>query len=161
EDPVREAAESLAFRAMTVGKYLGDENPDDRSLTDRVRGNEGEDTNRHDRVMLCKKGPGDETERADVAERADKEKSATAQPVNQPEADKGENKVGDADSDGLQQRGFCTQPGKFKYARSEVKNRVDAGELVEECDEDGKQDRFAKTTCPEMCRRRFFRGRRN
>src|ERR1035437_1323 len=62
EDPVRETAEGLTFRAMTVGKYLGDEDPDDRSLTDRVRGNEGKDTNRHDRVMRRKEGPGHETE---------------------------------------------------------------------------------------------------
>ena len=48
EDPVCETAEGLAFRALPVGKYLGYENPDVCSLTDSVRGNEGEDTNRHD-----------------------------------------------------------------------------------------------------------------
>jgi len=38
-----ETAQSLAFRAMPIGKYLGDENPNHRPLTDRVRGDEGED----------------------------------------------------------------------------------------------------------------------
>src|ERR1019366_2315122 len=94
EDPVREAAESLTFRAMAVGKYLGDENPDDRSLTDRVRGDEGKDTNRHDRVMLRKEGPRNEPEKSKEAKRANEEKRAAAQPVNEPEADKGEGEIG-------------------------------------------------------------------
>src|SRR4029077_19687790 len=130
EDPVRKAAESLTFGTMTVGKDLGDKDPDDRSLTDRVRGNEGEDANRHDAVMLRKKSPCNQTERADVSERPDKEKRATAQPVNEPQTDKGKDEIGKADADGLQQRCFRRQSGKFKYARSEIKNRIDAGKLV-------------------------------
>jgi len=159
EDPVCEAAEGLTLRTMTVGKYLGDENPDDRSLANGVRGDEGEDTNRHDAVMLRKKSPGNQTERADVSERADKEKRAATQPVNEPEADKRENEIGEADANGLQQRGFRAQPGKFKYAWGEIENRIDAGELVEKCNQDGEQNRFAKTACPEMCRGCSFRGR--
>src|SRR5882762_11311148 len=89
EDPVREAAEGLTFRAMTVRKYFGDEHPDDRSLADRVRGDKGKNTNWHDAVMLRKKSPGNQTERSDIAERSNKEERAAAQPVNEPEADKG------------------------------------------------------------------------
>src|ERR1700676_4946091 len=133
EDPVRKAAEGLTFGTMAVGKYLGDENPDDRSLANGVRGDEGEDTNRHDAVMLRKKSPGNQTERADVSERADNEKRAATQPVNEPKANKREDEIGQADANGLQQRGFRAQPGKFKYARREIENRIDAGELVEEC----------------------------
>ena len=47
---MREAAERLAFGAMAVGKDFGNENPDDRSLTDGVRGDEGEDADRHDGI---------------------------------------------------------------------------------------------------------------
>ena len=101
-------------------------------------------------IMICKKGPGDEAERGDVAERADIKKSAPAQPVNQPEADERENKIGDADADRLQQRGFCAEAGKFKNARREIQNRVDARHLIEERNQDGEQDRFAKTSRPEM-----------
>src|ERR1019366_3005275 len=106
-----------------------------------------------------KESPRHETERSDVAGRANKEEGAAAQPVNEPEADKGESEIRDADADGLEQRGFCSQTGKSKYARSEVENRIDAGELVEERNEDGKQNRFAQTACPETRRRCFFRGR--
>src|SRR5438876_4501674 len=145
ENPVREAAERLAFGAMTVGKYFGDEYPNDRSLTDRVRGDKGENTNRHDREMLSKESPGNQTERSDVAERSNKKKRAATQPVNEPEADKSEHEISDADADGLEQRRFRSQPGKFKYARREIENRIDAGELVEKRNQDGKQDRFAQT----------------
>ena len=145
ENPVREAAERLAFGAMTVGKYFGDEYPNDRSLTDCVRGDKGENTNRHDREMLSKESPGNQTERSDVAERSNKKKRATTQPVNEPEADKSEYEISDADADGLEQRCFRSQAGKFKYARREIENRIDAGELVEKRNQDGKQDRFAQT----------------
>ena len=110
KDPVREAAEALTFRAMTVGKYLRDENPDDRTLTDRVGGDEGEDTNGDDREMLRKEGPGNQTKGRDVAERANKEKRSAAQPVNQPKADKGEDEISDADADGLEQRRLAAKP---------------------------------------------------
>ena len=58
EDPVRETAESLAFGAMAIGKNLGDENPDHRSLSDGVSGDEGENADRHDGVVLREEGPG-------------------------------------------------------------------------------------------------------
>src|SRR5580698_1493759 len=72
EDPVCEAAQSLAFRAMTIGKYLGDKYPDDRALADRVRSDEGENANRYERQMISKKRPRNEAERRDVAVRANK-----------------------------------------------------------------------------------------
>ena len=81
---------------------------------------------------------------SDVAERADVEQRAAAQPVNQPEADEGEDQIRDADADGLQQRGFRAQAGHLEDARREVKNRVDARELVKERDQDGQQDRNAQ-----------------
>jgi len=91
--------------------------------------------------MACaamKESPGNRSQRCDVTERANKEQRAAAQPVNEPQANKGENEIGNTDADGLQQRGFRTQAGKFKYARREVKNRIDARELVEECYENGQ-----------------------
>src|ERR1700688_1497530 len=48
EDPVGEAAQSLTFRSMTIGKYLRDKYPDDRSLANRGRRNEAENAYWHD-----------------------------------------------------------------------------------------------------------------
>src|SRR5208337_2576807 len=157
KDPMREAAQGLTFSAMPVWKYLGNKNPDDRCLPDGVRSNEGKNADWHDRKMLSKKRPGHQSERADVAERANKKKRASSQSVNQPEANKGKNEIGNADADRLQQRRLCPEPSKFKDARSEVENRVDAGELIEERNQNGQQNRFAQTPCPEMCRRSSFR----
>ena len=126
EDPVREAAERLALGALPIRKDLRNKHPNDRALTDGMRGDEGEDTNRHDAVVLGKKSPGNQTERADVSERADKEKRAATEPVNQPEADEGENQVGQPNPDGLQQGGLCSEAGKFKHAGRKIQNRVDA-----------------------------------
>ena len=47
-------------------------------------------------------------------------------PVNEPETDKSENQIRDADADRLQQRGLRAQSGKFKDARREIENRIDA-----------------------------------
>src|ERR1700726_1881292 len=100
--------------------------------------------------MVGKKRPGDETKRGDIAERADVEEGSAAQAVNQPETDKSENEIGDADPDGLQQCSFCGEARQFKDTRREIQNRVDPGHLVEECNQDGEQDRFAKAARPEM-----------
>src|ERR1700732_3636191 len=107
--------------------------------------------------MTCKEGPGDETKRGDVAERANIKKCTPAQAVNQPEADESENQIGHANSDRLQQSSFCGEAGQFKDAGSEVQNRIDAGKLVEESNQDGEQDRFAQTSGPEMSGRCFLR----
>jgi len=48
EDPVREAAEGLAFGAMTIRKYLRDKNPNDGALSDGVGRDERKDANRND-----------------------------------------------------------------------------------------------------------------
>lgn len=71
EDPVREAAQRLTLRAMTIGKYLRNKHPNDGALADCVGSDEGEDAHRHDREMIAEKGPGHEAERGDVAERTD------------------------------------------------------------------------------------------
>src|ERR1700722_15221287 len=152
-----ETAESLTFGAMAIRKYLGDENPDDRALPNRVRGDEGEDADRNERKMIGKERPRDQAQRDDVAERADIEKSAAAQPVNQPEADKSENEISDADADGLQQRSLCPETGKFKDARRKIQNGVDAGQLIEERNQDSEHDRLAQTRSPEMSRLRLLR----
>src|SRR5579872_1232292 len=78
ENPVREAAQRLAFGAMTVGKNLGDEDPDHRSLADGMRRDESKNTRRHDGVMLRKESLSDQAERSNVAERADIEQSSAA-----------------------------------------------------------------------------------
>src|SRR5271163_638991 len=156
EDPVRPAAHTLPFRAMAIGKYFGDENPDHRSLADRVRGDEGEDANRHDQEVTGKESPRDQPERSDVADRADIKKSAPADPVNQPESDKGENQIRDADANRLQQRSLSGESGQFKDARREIQNRIDARHLIKERNQDGKQDWFPKTHRPKMSRRKFL-----
>ena len=84
EDPVGEAAQSLALRPMAVGENLGDENPDYRSLSNRVCGNERENADRHNGVVLGEKSPGHKAERENVAERSDIEKSPAAEAVDQP-----------------------------------------------------------------------------
>src|SRR5580658_7924247 len=103
--------------------------------------------------MSGKEGPGNETERSDIAERPNIEKGTPAQPINQPKADKGENEIRGANTNRLQQRCFCAEAGKFEYAGREVQDRIDAGKLVKEGNQDGEQDRFAKTSRPEMSRR--------
>src|SRR5579864_7683610 len=105
---------------MTIGKYLGDKKPNNRSLPDRVRGNKGEDTNRHERKMLGKEGPCHEAKRSDVAERADIKKRAPAESVNQPQADKSKDEIGHANSDGLQQSSLCGKAREFKDAGREI-----------------------------------------
>src|SRR5258708_28569623 len=102
--------------------------------------------------MTGKERPGNQAERRDIAERSDIEQCAAAQPVNQPESDERKNEIGNADADRLQQRGFCAEASQFKYARREVQNRIDAGELVEERNQDGEQDGFAEALRPEMSR---------
>ena len=95
-----ETAEGLTFRTLTVGKDFGNENPDDRALSNSVRSDKGEDANRHDGVMLREEGPSHQTERGDVAERADIEQGAAAEPVDEPEANECEDQIGDADAKG-------------------------------------------------------------
>ena len=102
--------------------------------------------------MLREKSPGHQAERSDVTERTNEKKRAPAQPVNQPQADKSKDQIGHADADGLQQRGLRTQTSQLKNARREIKNRIDAGKLVEKRDEDGQQDRPAQPPRPEMRR---------
>ena len=144
-----EAAESLAFGAMAVGENFGDEDPDDGALADSVGGDEGEDAGGHDGIVLREEGPCRQAERGDVSEGTDVEKSAAAEAVDQPEPDKSKNQICDADADGLQERGFGAESGEFEDARREIKDRVDAGKLVEERDQDGEKDWFAQATRPE------------
>ena len=51
------ASKTLTFGAMAIGKDLGDEARSPR-LTNRVRGDKGENANGNDRVMRFKKSPG-------------------------------------------------------------------------------------------------------
>src|ERR1039458_734390 len=48
------------------------------------------------------------------------------------------------------------EAGQFKDARREIQNCVDAGELVEEGNQDGEQDRFLQPFGPETSRRRLL-----
>ena len=59
--------------------------------------------------MLCEEGPRHQPKRDDVPERADVEKRAPAEPVDQPQADKSENEIRNANPDRLQQRRFGTE----------------------------------------------------
>src|SRR3978361_670205 len=100
--------------------------------------------------MLGKEGPCDQAERGNIAERANVKKRAPPQSVNQPETDESENQIGHANTNRLKQRSFCAQAGEFKDAGSEIQNRVDAGELVEEGNQDREQDRFLQAPGPEI-----------
>src|ERR1041385_5972277 len=153
EHPVCRAAERLARRAVGVGEDLGDQNPDHGALADRVRRDKGEDAGRHDGDVAGIEGPRAEAERRDVAERADEQQRAPAEPVDEPEADEGEDEVRDADADRLQQRRLLAETGEAEYARREVEDRVDAGELVEERDEEGERDGDAEAPGPKALAR--------
>src|ERR1019366_2522050 len=148
EKPVRKTAQRLAFNTKLVWKYFRDEHPDDRPLTDGVGGDEAKDANGNNRKMFSKERPSDQSQREDVTKRADIEQRAPPQTINEPQPKKSENQVGQADADGLQQRGFGTQTGQFKDARRKVENGVDAGELVEEGDQKCQQDRRLELSAP-------------
>src|ERR1035438_1418126 len=59
----------------------------------------------------------------------------------------------------MEQRIFGPGAGESENTRREVEHRVDAGELVEEGDEEGQQDRNAQLPRPEMGRDNALRGR--
>ena len=159
-----ETAERLAFGAVAVGEDLRNEHPNNRPLAHGVRGDERKDAPRHNGVVLREKRPCCQPQRRDIAKRADVEQRAPAEPVNQPEAHEGEDQVGDANADGLEQCGFLAQAAHLENARREVEHRVDTGELIEEGDQDREEDRNAQTPGPElggdcllgMCRRHQF-----
>src|ERR1700733_5273739 len=96
EDPVREASQSLALRAVAIGENLRYKHPDDRSLANRMRCDKPEDAGRHDREMSSKERPRYQPERSDVSERADIKKSAPPQTVDQPKSHERKYEVRDA-----------------------------------------------------------------
>src|SRR5260221_9434607 len=102
--------------------------------------------------MLREERQGNETERADITERPNVKQRASAQPVNEPQPHEGEDEIGHTNSHRLEQRGFRRQTGQLKNARSEIENRVDAGELIEEGDQKGQQDRSAQAHSPKTRR---------
>src|SRR5262245_33547268 len=108
-----EATQGLPFGPMTIREDLGNENPDHRSLAHGVRGDERKKAGRDDGKMLGEETPRNQSQREDVAKRADVEQTAPADPVNQPQAQKGENDVDDANPSGLQQRGLLAQARHF------------------------------------------------
>src|ERR1700683_393047 len=107
--------------------------------------------------MPGKEGPCHKSKRGDVAERANIKKRTPAQAVDQPESDKCENEIGKANANRLQQGGLRAETGKFKDARGEVQNRIDARHLIEECNQNGEENRFPKTRRPKMIRRCLLR----
>ena len=104
-------------------------------------GDEREDAERDDRKRLGIERPRAQPERGDIAERPDVEEGAASEAVDEPETDVGEDEVGDADADGLEQRGLLAEPCPLEDARREVEDGVDAGKLVEEGDEECEHDR--------------------
>ncbi len=71
KDPVSEAAESLTFRAMAVGKDLGNEYPNHGALSNGVRCDESENADGNDRVMAGEESPSHQSKRGDVTEGSD------------------------------------------------------------------------------------------
>src|SRR5690348_17477638 len=88
--------------------------------------------------------PRAQTEGCDVAERSDREQSSAAQSIDQPQSDESENEIGDADSDRLQQCCLGAESGHLEYARREIEDRVDSGELIEERDQEREHDRHTQ-----------------
>ena len=99
EYPMCEAAECLAFCAVTVGEDFRDEDPDDRALTDGMGRDESEDADGHDGVMLGEERPRNQAERDDVANGADIKQRAPAESIDQPQSNEREDQVGESDSD--------------------------------------------------------------
>src|SRR5438445_4591234 len=131
ENPMRRAAERLARRPVLVREYLGDQNPDHRALTDGVRRDESKNAGGHDRVVMREERPGAESQRRDISVGANRQQRAAPEAVDQPEADEGEDEIGDADADGLEQRRARAESSHLEYARGEVENRVNSGHLIE------------------------------
>src|SRR5450631_2437965 len=135
---------------MTVGKYLRNENPDDRALAYGVCRDECENTRGNDGVVRRKKCPRDQPKGHNVAKRTYIQKRPPSQAVNQPESDEGEHQVGYPNSHRLQQRGLGPEPGKLKESWSEVQDCVNARQLVEECNQNRKQNGPAELAGPEI-----------
>jgi len=161
ENPVGEAAERLALRPVTVRENLRDQDPDDRSLSDRVRCNERKHARGNDGKRFGEERPRTKAERGDVAKRADVKQGAATEAVDQPEADESKDQVGDPDADRLEQCRFLPQTGELENARCEIQDRIDARELVEESEQEGKQDRRFQPHAPEPSGARLIVGHRS
>jgi hypothetical protein len=84
--------------------------------------------------MAAEESPGHQSQRADIPERADEQKRATSQAIDEPKPYEGKHEIGEPDADRLKQSRFGSQSGEFEDARCEIENRVDPRELVEEGD---------------------------
>src|SRR5512139_806073 len=84
KNPMRGTAKSLSGRAMTVREDLADEDPDHRSLSHRMRGDERENAKRDEGEMLSVEGPGTKTQGKDVSERADDQQGSAAKMIDKP-----------------------------------------------------------------------------
>ena len=127
KDPMGGAAQGLALGAIAVGEDFGDKYPDDGTLAHGMRGDEREDTGGDDAEMQREKGPGRKSQGKNVAKGANEKEGAPTQPVDQPQANKSEDQIRDANADGLQERRFGAQAGHFKNTRGKIKDGIDAG----------------------------------
>ena len=125
ENPVSGTTQRLALCPVTIRENLGNEDPDNGTLTDRMGSDEGKDAKRDDAKVFGEKGPGTQTERHDVAKGSDVEKSPPAESINEPESEKGEDQIGDSNSNGLKQSCLFIESGEFKGPRRTVENRID------------------------------------
>ena len=78
------AAERLAFGALTVWKYLGDQHPDYRTLAYCMRCNEDENTSRHEGEVRGEKRPRNKAQGNNITNGADEEQRASAKAVDEP-----------------------------------------------------------------------------
>src|SRR5271169_1437245 len=99
---MRATPESLPLGALAIRKNLRNVYPDHRPLTNCVGRDEGKYTNWYEKIVVCEEGPGNHAKRRDVPERANVQQRATTQPVDEPNSDEREDKIGYADSHGLQ-----------------------------------------------------------
>ena len=134
---------------MFVWEYLGDQHPDHGTLANRMCRNEHEYTGRHDTEMRGEKRPRHQAQRNDVPKGAYEQQSAAAELVDEPQTQERKYEVGQADTHRLQQGGLFGQSGHLENARREIQHRIDAGQLIEQRDQHGKQNRRAQIAGPE------------
>ena len=72
---------------------------------------------------------------------ADQQQCLAAELVDQAHAEEGGEQIDEADAHGLQRRRVGAEAGRGEDVVRVVEDRVDAGELVEEADRDGEEDR--------------------
>ena len=140
-----EAAERLALRAYRVREDLGDVHPDDcagRTREERDEAEDAEDRKRRVALVAKRELPRDERVHEDHQGRAADDHRLAAELVDDEECEDREGEVHGADAHRAGERRHLASRAEdhVEDARRVVVDRVDAGHLVEEGDEEREQD---------------------